>query len=77
MDLFQYNWESDMKKNCKECFLKDCECECDTCVAVRPRNHTLSKLELTRLSIEAGLNESGLSDEKKQKVTRMLRGQGF
>jgi hypothetical protein len=64
-------------EDCKECFLKGCDCTCDTCRNAASRNKKLSRLELTRLSVQAGLDESNLSKASKNRVARMLKGQGL
>lgn len=35
--------------NCHECFVADCECECDTCVKAQERNSKLTNRQLERL----------------------------
>lgn len=39
------------KKNCTECYMKDCDCTCDVCVAARERNNKLSTSALMVLQI--------------------------
>ena len=68
---------NDDRSDCKECFIRGCECECNTCEEVRPRNWRLTNLELTRLSVAKALEESGASEEVKQFTGRMLRGMGL
>lgn len=63
--------------DCKECFLKGCDCTCHTCNVARERNNRLSNLELTRLQAMAALERENVSDDLKQRVGRMLNGQGF
>lgn len=62
-------------KVCKECFVKFCDCTCETCLKAAPRNARLTKLELTRLNIAAGLIEAGV-DPTTFKDT-MKYGKGF
>lgn len=57
---------------CKECFMQGCDCPCATCEAMRPRNDSLTKLELTRLQVEAGLLEAGIDPVLYRKFMRML-----
>lgn len=66
-----------MKTPCKECFLKGCDCTCTTCIAVRGRNTRLTRLELTRLSVIAGLAEAKANGKTIQRVGRMLRKVGL
>lgn len=37
--------------NCEACFLKGCDCNCETCVAARPRNNQLSSSALMVLQL--------------------------
>lgn len=64
-----------VKKNCKECFIKGCDCLCETCRKAASRNDRLTRLELTRLAVCAGLIEAGI-DPVKFKDT-MKYGKGF
>jgi len=48
------------EKDCPVCFVKDCECECNTCKSARKRNSGLSYSELNQLNIASATsaNES-------------------
>ena len=37
---------------CRECYLKGCNCECQTCKDAHPRNDKLTQKELDALSLE-------------------------
>lgn len=38
-------------KDCKACFMKDCRCECKTCVDAREKNKNKSNMDLLGNSI--------------------------
>lgn len=47
-----------MPKKCKACFMKDCDCTCNTCEAVRMRNKILSQKELDLMNVGDGIMEA-------------------
>ncbi len=51
-------------KDCHACFLKDCDCECKTCVAARERNRELSQNVLDILNIADAMTHIEVIDEK-------------
>lgn len=63
--------------DCRECFMRGCDCECKTCMDARSRNIGLSNEELLRLSMEAGLRESGVSEAEKRRVSKLLEDRGI
>lgn len=36
--------------DCSNCFLKGCDCECDTCVSCRPRNDITPSAQLDAMN---------------------------
>lgn len=51
-------------KNCNACFMRGCDCECDTCRAVRDRNMSLTSRELDIMNAK----DAGATDEIVEKV---------
>lgn len=62
--------------DCKECFLRGCDCNCPTCVAERQRNTGLTNSELISLSIETKLGPL-MTDEIKTRIREKLKGMEF
>jgi hypothetical protein len=63
--------------DCKECFLKGCECKCATCVAEYQRNMRFTNLELVRLSVEKQLGVLSMPNEVKTRILEKLKGMGI
>jgi hypothetical protein len=61
--------------DCKECFMRGCECKCHTCRVSHERNAHMTNLELTRLSVQRSLDE--MSPEDSKRIGRMLKGMGL
>lgn len=55
-------------KKCKECFLKGCDCECETCIKARERNNRLSLQALMILQISHVMNDMGEFRELKKEL---------
>jgi hypothetical protein len=55
-----------LDRDCNACWMKDCECECKTCVDARERNEKLSRSELYRLNIEDIQRRATLQNETEE-----------
>jgi hypothetical protein len=51
--------------NCKQCFVKNCGCECDTCLKAKDRNDILTQRELDLLNLSATITAGRQDGEKK------------
>lgn len=46
-----------VNENCVACYAKDCDCECDTCLAARERNRLTDSKELHLMNIENAMSK--------------------
>lgn len=52
------------KEDCPNCFVKDCDCECNTCTSKGLRNLSMSQAQLDRLNFEDAILASSIKENK-------------
>lgn len=57
-----------MKRNepndCRACYVKDCDCTCNTCKAAQERNDKLSNEELSQMNLKSAIEAQDEHIEK-------------
>jgi len=63
-------WISNMRRyqdnDCNACYVRDCDCECKTCINLKERNQSLTSAQLRDLNLKDALDQAEKRIDKEE-----------